>query len=176
MWWRSSPLKQVHWPLLAGCLRYFLHGMLSSNKCTQISPKLDADVTHLFLDRFLLKTQVPAGAPEFHRRLWAVRESDPWAFSLCLTRRWQCVSQKWCRDIFWSSLTISGSLHCSTIILLFAWMVGFKRSFLRESCKMFMDEIAYMHPHSESLPISAPHPKSNGSALVSASWLYIRLS
>lgn len=66
-------------------------------------------------------------------------------------------------------LSISGRLQCSTIIVLFVWMVGSKRSFLRDSCKMFMDEIAYMLPHSESLRISAPHPKSNASAVVSAS-------
>lgn len=53
-----------------------------------------------FFDRFLLKTQVPAGSLAFLRRLRAVRESDPWAPFLCLTGRWHRVNQEMLQRFF----------------------------------------------------------------------------
>ena len=98
---------------VSGCLGWFCGRVLKGGEklflmASRSYPNSEWGNDRSFFDRFLLKTQVPAGSLAFLRRLQAVRESDPWAPFLCLTRRWHHVNQEMVQRF---SLKRSGGIH-----------------------------------------------------------------
>lgn len=155
--------------------------------------KNDRSFSKKISDPVAIKTRASAASPAFLHMLLAIRESNPWALFLCLTRRWHHVSQemvhrdpppeavaaKWCNPQDGTAIP-SCLWQLSTIIVLFSSDLFCRHEWLRKmqrgSRKTDTDKKCFiLHFHTDSLWIFALHCKHVDTMLTTVSWFYRKL-